>query len=157
MARKIEKKSGKINRGLSNTHLLMGLGDGYRVGVGYRVAPDTHTRSQKADGCSPELVQLWVSRSTRKLDIRLSVVRIFNAAKHGKTRKSPTGRPSPQRISGMKRRIEKYEQMPHIRTPCRNVASKAELENSIRNMCLVGTKFREKNDDDGRNFALNSG
>ena len=32
-------------------------------------------------------------------------------------------------------------------------ASKAELENSIPNMCLAGATFREKNDDDGRNFC----
>ena len=29
-----------------------------------------------------------------------------------------------------------------------------EIENSIQNVCLVGTKFREENDDDARKFAL---
>ena len=33
-----------------------------------------------------ELVQLYVSRSTQKLDIRLSVVSVSNAAKYGKSR-----------------------------------------------------------------------
>ena len=53
MARKIEKNPEKLTEAYPIPTFLMGLGDGYRVGVGYRVAPDTHTRSQKADGCSP--------------------------------------------------------------------------------------------------------
>ena len=32
-----------------------------------------------------------------------------------------------------------------------------EIENSIQNVCLVGTKFREENDDDARKFALIGG
>ena len=88
---------------------------------------------------------------------RLAVDRVFNAAKHGKTRKSPADRTLSHRISGMNRRIEESEQIPHTRTPFRSVVFARFLENSIHNMCLLGTKFREKNDDAGRNFALIGG
>ena len=88
---------------------------------------------------------------------RPSVVRVFNAAKHGKTRKSPADRTLSHRISGMNRRIEESEQIPHTRTPFRSVVFARFLENSIHNMCLLGTKFRTKNDDAARNFALIGG
>ena len=85
-----------------------------------------------------------MSRSTPKLDIRLSVARAFNAAKHGKTRKSPADRPLSPRISGIKRRSETTTLASHIWTPCAVVTSKAQLKNSTRNMCFRGTKFCEK-------------
>ena len=81
---------------------------------GEAVAGKKHPKGRVGGEKPPELVQLQVSRSTQNLDIRLSVDRVFNAAKHGKTRNSPSGRRLPPRISGMNGRIENSEQMPHI-------------------------------------------
>ena len=54
-------------------------------------------------------------------------------------------------------RFELAKHMYRIWTPLGFGTSKAQLKNSKHNMCLVGTKFREENDDDARKFALIGG
>ena len=72
----------------------------------------------------------------------------------GKTNVQFLGRAAHLKLAGPTResRILSKCHTSRLDTLCRNVASKAQLKNSKHNMCLVGAKFREKNDDAGRNF-----
>ena len=75
---------------------------------------------------------------------RLSVVRVFNAAKHGKSRKLPPDQPFPRRISGINGRFEPVKLLSQIWTPCGIVRAKGRLKNSEHNTSLVGGKITHK-------------